>query len=158
MNQLYENDALLLKELTDKFLEACPELQLGQMFTRPLHIVENGKLIPDASIDGDSFESRGIVTPAESIKLKYPLSDEFAVGARQIIVRKKLAYLDMPVKPVKYFHPYMAFMPAKHQYETLKLGDKMPAMSPDFTPTEIEVTQHHLDQFSAVVFRFALSL
>jgi len=155
MNQLYENDALLLKELTDKFLEACPELQLGQMFTHPIHIVENGKMIPDASIEGDSFESRGIVTPAASIKLKYPLSDEFSVGARQIIVRANLARPDMPVK---YFHPYMAFMPAKHQFETLKLGDKMQVMGPDFTPSEIEVTQHHLDQFSAVVFRFALSL
>jgi hypothetical protein len=153
MKQLYENDALLLKELTDKFLEACPELQLGQMFISPLHIIENGKCIPDVSADGMGFTGR--ITPARSIHIKYPLTAEFMIGAREIITRENLAH---PTNPVKYFHPYMAFMPAKHQYETLKLGDKMPAMSPDFTTTEIEVTQHHLDQFSAVVFRFALSL
>lgn len=152
MKPLNENDALLLKELTDKFLEACPELQLGEMFTAPLHHIDHGKIVADMSEDGS--EEKYFIAPARSIKLKYPLTDEFGNGAKEIITRENLAH---PNNPVRYFHPYMAFMPLKFQYETLKLGDKVPMMAPDFQMIETEVTQHHLDQFSAVVFRFALS-
>lgn len=154
MKPLNENDALLLKELTDKFLEACPDIKLGQMFQSPLHQIDDGKIVGDTSADGDGLGLTAQVIPARSVHLKYPLTAEFAIGAKQIITRENLAH---PDNPVKYFHPYMAYMPSKFQYETLKLGDKMQMMGPDFSPIEVEVTQHHLDQFSAVVFRFALS-